>query len=84
MDTYSSLCSYIAQTYSWGQLLITEELFRKLMTALKVHPDFLNVLHMFGEKITAVEEGFTTLLTRLDSKPLGQLVDTYSMLYLLL
>ncbi|KAF1845215.1 uncharacterized protein K460DRAFT_416511 [Cucurbitaria berberidis CBS 394.84] len=55
----------ISQAYSWGQLLITEEFFRKLLTALEVHPCFLDVVHIFGERITAVEESFAACFTRL-------------------
>ncbi|CAG8972104.1 hypothetical protein HYALB_00011236 [Hymenoscyphus albidus] len=59
----------IAQEHSWSQLLVTEELFRKLKTALKVHPEFLDVVHVFGEKITASEESFTAFFSHLSPEP---------------
>ncbi|KAH8592032.1 hypothetical protein B0O99DRAFT_597651 [Bisporella sp. PMI_857] len=37
----------VTQEHSWSQLLITEELFRKLLTILNVHPGFLDVVHVF-------------------------------------
>ncbi|PVH74946.1 hypothetical protein DL98DRAFT_658401 [Cadophora sp. DSE1049] len=55
----------VAQAYSWGQLPITEEMFRKLLTSMKVHPGFLDVVHVFGEKITTVEESFAAFFTRI-------------------
>ena len=50
--------SFLRQNYTWSQLRISEELLRKLFTRLKVHPDFLEVLLSFGEKIGPVEESF--------------------------
>ena len=57
--------SQIAQEDSWSPLLITEELFRRLLTVLNVHPRFLDVVHVFGEKVTAFEESFTACFTRI-------------------
>jgi hypothetical protein len=67
----------IDQAYSWGPLLITEELFRKLLTALMVHPSFLEVAHTFGERIAPVEESFATLITRLQPDPSSNLQYSY-------
>ncbi|KAE9969760.1 hypothetical protein BLS_005224 [Venturia inaequalis] len=55
----------ISQDDSWSPLLITEELFRKLCTALRVHPDFLQIVHTFGEKTAATEESLAASFTRL-------------------
>lgn len=55
--------------YSWDQLLITKELFQKLLTILKVHPGFLDVVNVFGEKITAVEESFAASFTSFYPEP---------------
>jgi hypothetical protein len=61
---HSTICSadfnqsFINQTYTWSRLEISEELLRKLFTRLRVHPDFLNVLHIFGEKVAPIEESY--------------------------
>jgi hypothetical protein len=64
-----STSSQIAQEDSWSQLLITEALFRKLLTVLNVHPGFLDVVHAFSMKITASEESFTAFFSRLGPEP---------------
>lgn len=51
---------FIRQSFSWGRLLISEEMLRKLFTSQKVHPNFLDVVHVFGEKTEPVEESFST------------------------
>ena len=52
--------SFIRQSFSWGRLLISEVMLRKLFTSQKVHPNFLDVVHVFGEKAEPVEESFST------------------------
>ncbi|KAF2805602.1 uncharacterized protein BDZ99DRAFT_423932 [Mytilinidion resinicola] len=47
------------QNYSWGRLRISEEIGRKLFTSLMVHPSFLAVVHLFGEKTEPVEESLS-------------------------
>ncbi|KAH7094942.1 hypothetical protein FB567DRAFT_574833 [Paraphoma chrysanthemicola] len=56
---------FINQAYSWGPLLITDEVFKKLATALKLHPGFLDVVHTFGERVAPVEESSASLFTRM-------------------
>ncbi|OCK80712.1 hypothetical protein K432DRAFT_452070, partial [Lepidopterella palustris CBS 459.81] len=51
--------SFIRQNFSWGRLLISEDMFRKLCTSQKVHPSFLDIVHIFGEKTEAVEESYS-------------------------
>lgn len=51
-------CSFLDQSYTWSRLQICEEHFRKLFTCLKVHPSFLDIVHVFCEKIGPVEESF--------------------------
>jgi hypothetical protein len=63
-EAYSCI-SWINQSYSWSQLLITRDLFQKLLTALKVHPLFLEVVHTFGERVSPVEESYAACVTRL-------------------
>ncbi|PWW72690.1 hypothetical protein C7212DRAFT_285727 [Tuber magnatum] len=45
-----TLGSTITPKNSWGRLLITEEMLRKLLTSYKVSPDFLQVVHAFGNR----------------------------------
>ena len=52
--------SFIRQSFSWGRLLISENMLRKLFTSQNVHPSFLDVVHIFGEKAEPVEESFST------------------------
>lgn len=52
---------FINQSYTWSRLCISEEHFRRLFTRLGVHPSFLDVVHLFSEKIGPVEEGFSSL-----------------------
>lgn len=37
---------------------MSETFLRQLFTLLKVHPDFLEIIFLFGEKIGPVEESF--------------------------
>jgi hypothetical protein len=71
--------SQIDQEYSWGKLLITQELFQKLLTALAVHPGFLKVVHTFGERITPAEESFAAFFTKLHHDPMKSLHYSYGM-----
>jgi len=50
--------SFLHQSYTWSRLEICEEHFRKLFTHLKVDPSFLDIVHVFCEKVRPVEEGF--------------------------
>ncbi|KAH8590049.1 hypothetical protein B0O99DRAFT_691894 [Bisporella sp. PMI_857] len=61
--------SYITQAFSWSRLLISEDHCLKLFTYLRIHPSFLDILHMSGEKIAPVEESFAAQFTRI-SPPL--------------
>ncbi|RDI89462.1 hypothetical protein Vi05172_g3 [Venturia inaequalis] len=47
------------------QAFSRHQLFRKLCTALRVHPDFLQIVHTFGEKTAATEESLAASFTRL-------------------
>ncbi|PVH75485.1 hypothetical protein DL98DRAFT_536503 [Cadophora sp. DSE1049] len=49
---------FLNQSYTWSRLQICEEHFRKLFTCLKVHPDFLDIVQVFGEKVRPLEESF--------------------------
>ncbi|KAH6614309.1 hypothetical protein C7974DRAFT_74101 [Boeremia exigua] len=51
---------FLKQSSSWSRLCISEEHFRRLFTRLVVHPSFLDVVHLFSEKIGPVEEGFSS------------------------
>jgi hypothetical protein len=51
--------SFLDQSYTWSRLEICEEHFRKLFTCLKVHPNFLDIVQLFSEKVRPVEEGFS-------------------------
>ncbi len=50
--------SFLHQSYTWSRLEICEEHFRKLFTCLKVDPSFLEIVHVFCEKVRPVEDGF--------------------------
>jgi hypothetical protein len=50
--------SFLDQNYTWSRLQICEEHFRKLFTCLKVHPSYLDIVHVFCEKVRPVEESF--------------------------
>ncbi|KAI9788754.1 MAG: hypothetical protein M1816_006611 [Peltula sp. TS41687] len=67
--SYSSWIFFIRQSYTWSRLLISEEIFRRLFTRLKVHPDFLDVVHIFGEKVGPVEESFSAFFAQLSPQP---------------
>ncbi|CAL3971963.1 unnamed protein product [Diplocarpon coronariae] len=60
-----TLIFHVGQEDSWSHLLVTEELFRKLLTACNVHPRFLDIVHIFGEKFSATEESFNAFFGRL-------------------
>ena len=60
--------SSIAQDNSLTQLDITLQCMLKLMSVLKVSPDFLSVLLKFGKQPQVFEEGSTVLST---SQPLA-------------
>ncbi|QDS73383.1 hypothetical protein FKW77_007425 [Venturia effusa] len=49
---------FLEQSFTWSRLQICEEHFRKLFSCLKVHPDFLDIVHLFCQKIRPLEEGF--------------------------
>ena len=52
--------SFLNQSYTWSRLEICEEHFRKLFTCLKIHPNFLDIVQLFSEKVRPVEEGFSS------------------------
>jgi hypothetical protein len=52
--------SFLDQSYTWSRLQICEEHFRKLFACLKVHPSFLEIVHVFCEKVGPVEESFNS------------------------
>ncbi|OCK75784.1 hypothetical protein K432DRAFT_307764 [Lepidopterella palustris CBS 459.81] len=72
-DIPFTLSSFIRQRFSWGRLLISEDTVRKLFTSLTVHPDFLEVVHLFGEKSEPVEESFSVYFCH----PLSQYQPSY-------
>lgn len=43
----------IPQEYSWGKLLISEDIMKRLLSHYNVFPAFLDVLNAFGERTTA-------------------------------
>lgn len=61
--------SFIAQSYTWSRLQISEQLFRKLVTRLRVHPAFLDVVHLFSEKVGPVEESFNHFFANFSVQP---------------
>jgi hypothetical protein len=66
------LASFINQSYTWSRLQISEELFQKLFTRLRVHPSFLDVVYVFSEKIGPVEESFNHFFVHLNTQPSSQ------------
>lgn len=50
--------SFLGQTYTWSRPQICEGHFRKLFTCLKVQPSFLDIVHVFCEKVGPVEDRF--------------------------
>ncbi|OWP00039.1 hypothetical protein B2J93_8610 [Marssonina coronariae] len=60
---------YLVQAFSWSRLLVSEDHCRKLLTYLKVHPAFLDILHTSGEKIGPVEESFAAQFARISPPP---------------
>ncbi|CZR52532.1 uncharacterized protein PAC_02409 [Phialocephala subalpina] len=58
VDKSASKFSFLDQSYTWSRLEICEEHFRKLFTRLRVDPSFLDIVHVFCEKVRPVEEGF--------------------------
>jgi hypothetical protein len=42
------ICRSLFQAHSWAPFNVTESGFRKIATALKIRPSFLEVLHTFG------------------------------------
>jgi hypothetical protein len=61
--------SFINQSYTWSRLQISEELFRKLVTRLRVHPSFLDIVHVFSEKVGPVEETYNHFFVNLSLQP---------------
>ncbi|KAL2064451.1 hypothetical protein VTL71DRAFT_4945 [Oculimacula yallundae] len=64
-----SLIFFIEQSFSWSRLQICEEHFRKLFTYLKIHPDFLEVVRLFCQKVRPAEESFNTFFFNLYGSP---------------
>ncbi|KAJ8112408.1 hypothetical protein OPT61_g5219 [Boeremia exigua] len=62
---------FIDQSHSWSRLCICEEHCRRLFTRLGVHPNFLDVVHLFSEKIGPVEEGFSSLFVDISTETAG-------------
>ena len=54
------MTSFLHQNYSWGRLQVSETILRQLFTGLQVHPEFLEILFLFGEKIGPIEESFSS------------------------
>lgn len=48
----------IQQRYSWDKLPITESMLWELLSTFSVFPGFFDMLHLFGEKISDIEEDF--------------------------
>jgi hypothetical protein len=88
--TMAQSCSFLDQSYTWSRLQICQEHFKKLFTCLRVHPDFLDIVRVFGEKIKPVEEGFNSFFVNhsdqhvRDSSSLNSSDFGYSTLLLLL
>ncbi|KAI9763753.1 MAG: hypothetical protein M1839_006316, partial [Geoglossum umbratile] len=72
---------YIVSDFSWSQLLISEEILRKLFTYMCVHPHFLDIIHLFGEKLGPVEESlsiyFDNMISPKPSTSLGPTVQEF-------
>jgi hypothetical protein len=41
-------------------MCISEEHFRRLFSRLRVHPNFLDIVQLFSQKVGPVEEGFSS------------------------
>ena len=52
--------SSIRQSFSWSRLQISEEDLRQLFANQEVHPNFLDIVHIFGEKTEPIDESFST------------------------
>lgn len=50
----------IRQSFSWSRLQISEEDLRQLFANQEVHPNFLDIVHIFGEKTEPIDESFST------------------------
>jgi hypothetical protein len=49
---------YLTQPYTWAPFKLTDSAFRKLLTAVKVPPSFLDVVQSFGHPKTGHEKDF--------------------------
>lgn len=56
----TNFCRLIPQTYSWGEFTISGEALKKLFTSLNVFAEFLDLVHAFGSKTSAVGETFAS------------------------
>ncbi|PLN84780.1 hypothetical protein BDW42DRAFT_31437 [Aspergillus taichungensis] len=57
---YPDCIFLLHQSYSWGRLQVSEPILRELFTGLQVHPEFLEILFLFGEKLGPTEESFSS------------------------
>ncbi|OCL06759.1 hypothetical protein AOQ84DRAFT_389976 [Glonium stellatum] len=67
----------IRQNFSWSSLQISEDL-RQLFASQEVHPNFLDVVHVFGEKTEPVEESFSTFFCHPISQSRTVNLDSFS------
>lgn len=63
--------SFLNQSYTWSRLQISEEHFRKLFTCLKVHPNFLDIVYVFREKVRPLEESFSGFFINRNDQGVG-------------
>ncbi|KAL4883538.1 hypothetical protein BJY04DRAFT_216362 [Aspergillus karnatakaensis] len=62
---------FLHQKYSWGQLQVSAEFLKRLFTSLRVHPEFLEVLLLFGAKTKPDEQSFSAFFSH--CRPLSNL-----------
>ncbi|KAL2820554.1 hypothetical protein BDW59DRAFT_174470 [Aspergillus cavernicola] len=54
---------FLYKPNSWAQLQVSAEFLRKLFTFLHVHPEFLDIVFLFGEKRGPVEQSFSSFFS---------------------
>ncbi|KAL4801855.1 hypothetical protein BDV18DRAFT_164668 [Aspergillus unguis] len=59
----SSWVFFLRQGYSWGPLQMTAEFLKKLFTFVQVHPEYLDVVTLFSEKLGPVEQSFSSFFS---------------------
>lgn len=62
-----TVLSFIHQKYSWGRLVLTQELMLNILSHYSVFPSFWRILRLFGTKIAAGRSSGRFFLRRKDT-----------------